>query len=94
MTTIGLVMLTSPISQPASIISRLEFDKIGGISSEYRLAFEQDLLSRLVLDFGTRNLVKIFFARFRVTMKVSRLVTGKLRLGRASGYEGPMLLLP
>jgi len=80
MTTPGLVMFTSPISQPASIISRAAFDKVGGISPEYPLAFDQDLFTRLVLNFGPPNLVKRSFARFRVHNESLSFKNGKAAL--------------
>ena len=61
----AMSFFASPIAQPATIIGRQEFERVGGASSEFPLAFDHDLFFRLVVEFGTPNLLKFPFAKYR-----------------------------
>lgn len=62
----GMTLFSSPISQPASIIKLSSYLQIGGIDSRYKLAFDQDLFTRLIRNFGTPFIFRFPIAKVRV----------------------------
>jgi len=61
-----LSLVSSPVAQPSTIISRKAFDSIGGIDASFPLAFDQDLLTRLISSFGRPRIVRQATSSYRV----------------------------
>lgn len=61
----ALVLFASPIAQPATIISKEVFLEVGGIDANYKLAFDQDLFTKIIMLEGPPSVVRISFAAYR-----------------------------
>jgi hypothetical protein len=61
-----LTLISSPIAQPASLISIVAFNSVDGIDCSYDFAFDQDLFTRLVRKYGKPSVIKREIACYRV----------------------------
>lgn len=66
LTRFALSLFSSPISQPATLISVAAFRKINGLNTNLKLAFDHDLFARLINHFGPPVMFPVTMAKFRV----------------------------
>jgi len=63
---LAMSLISSPIAQPSTLISVNAFNAVGGINGSYKLAFDQDLFTKLIIKFGPPAVSMIPTAYYRV----------------------------
>jgi hypothetical protein len=97
----SMSLIASPIAQPATIFSRALYDRLGGLSSGYKFAFDFDFFFRAIKSHCSLEVVAVPFASYRVhdgtlsqqNWRASLLETAQIRRKLAPRPLVPLLIV-